>query len=62
MKEIIYKLLIENGMAEKSVEEALKVIEETAYKEGYEKGLNEGRQSGITASIRAINSIEKWGK
>ncbi|MGN4128033.1 hypothetical protein ACMGD3_23965 [Lysinibacillus sphaericus] len=62
MKEIIYKLLIENGMTEKTVEEAIKIIEETAYKEGYEQGLNEGRQIGITASIRAINSIEKWEK
>ncbi|MEX3625390.1 hypothetical protein [Viridibacillus arvi] len=60
MKEIINKLLIENGMTEKSVEEAIKIIEETAYKEGYEQGLNEGRQRGIKASIRAINSIEKW--
>lgn len=60
MKEIIYKLLVENGVTEKSVEEAMKVIEETAYKEGYQKGLNEGRQKGIQASIRAINTIEKW--
>lgn len=60
MKEIIYKVLIENGMTEKSVEEAMKVIELTAYKEGYEQGLSEGRQNGIQASIRAINSIEKW--
>ncbi|MFY0516310.1 hypothetical protein ACOMCU_00570 [Lysinibacillus sp. UGB7] len=60
MKEMIYNLLIENGMTEKSVADAIKIIEETAYKEGYEQGLKEGRQSGIKASIRAINKIEKW--
>lgn len=60
MKEIIYNLLVENGMTEKSVEEAMKVIVENAFNEGYKKGLKEGREKGIEASIRAINTIEKW--
>lgn len=60
MKEIIYNLLVENGMTEKSVKEAIKVVEETAFNEGYKKGLNEGQEKGIRASIRAINKIEKW--
>lgn len=61
MKDIINKLIIESGLDEKLVVEAIGLIENTAYKEGYENGLKDGRQSGVKASIRAINSIENWG-
>lgn len=58
MREIISRLLTENGMTENTVKEAIKVIEESAYKEGYERGMVEGQKKGIRASIRAVNGVE----
>lgn len=58
MKEIILSLLKESSMNEKTVTEAIKKIEEVAYKNGYEEGLKEGYKNGISASIQAINFIK----